>query len=160
MLASKVMPVTDIGSAGLFDAAKREQRLTALREEVYSRLRANLTDKHAGQVPLQFLKLNPEIKTALLVDKSQNRIYVYQRSAPDQPPHLLRDFYVSTGKRNGNKEAAGDNPHERAGRRCRRERERQRRLGLHVQQQPLLRDCLVGVGEQHVHERSRKLQRA
>ena len=102
------MPVTDIGSAGLFDAAKREQRLTALREEVYSRLRANLTDKHAGQVPLQFLKLNPEIKTALLVDKSQNRIYVYQRSAPDQPPHLLRDFYVSTGKRNGNKEAAGD----------------------------------------------------
>jgi murein L,D-transpeptidase YafK len=108
MLASKVMPVTDIGSPGLFDASKREQRLTALREEVYSRLRANLTDKHAGRVPLQFLKLNPAIKTALLVDKSQNRIYVYQRSAPDQPPHLLRDFYVSTGKRNGNKEAAGD----------------------------------------------------
>jgi len=108
MLASKVMPVTDIGSPGLFDASKREQRLTALREEVYSRLRANLVNRHAGQIPLQFLKLNASIKTALLVDKSQNRLYVFQRSAPDQPPRLLRDFYVSTGKRNGNKETAGD----------------------------------------------------
>jgi murein L,D-transpeptidase YafK len=108
MLASKVMPVTDIGSPGLFDASKREQQLTALREEVYSRLRANISNVHAGQIPLQFLKLNSLIKTALLVDKSQNRIYVFERSAPDQPPHLLRDFYVSTGKRTGNKESAGD----------------------------------------------------
>lgn len=108
MLASKVRPVTDIGSPGLFDASKREERLTALREEVYSRLRANLDNRQNGRIPLQFLKLNPNIKTALLVDKSQNRIYVFERSAPDEPPHLLRDFYVSTGKRTGNKEAAGD----------------------------------------------------
>ena len=108
MLAAKVMPVTDIGSPGLFDAAKREEQLTALREEIYSRLRANLDNEQSDRIPLQFIKLNPSIKTALLVDKSRNRIYVFERSAPDEPPHLLRDFYVSTGKRTGNKETAGD----------------------------------------------------
>jgi murein L,D-transpeptidase YafK len=108
MLAAKVMPVTDIGNPGLFDTEKREEQLLAMREEVYSRLRANLDTQQSGLIPLQFIKLNPSIKTALLVDKSKNRIYVFARSAPDQPPHLLHDFYVSTGKRTGNKESAGD----------------------------------------------------
>ena len=108
MLSAKVMPVTDIGNPGLFDASKREPQLTALREEIYSRLRANLADQENDRIPMQFLKLNSQVKTALLVDKSKNRLYVFERSTPDQPPHLLRDFYVSTGKRNGNKETAGD----------------------------------------------------
>lgn len=109
MLASKVMPVTDIGNPGLFDARKREHQLDGLREEIYRRMEANLDDESDhGLIPLQFLKLNPLSKTALLVDKSQNRIYLFQRSGPGQPPHLLHDYYVSTGKRNGNKETAGD----------------------------------------------------
>ena len=108
MLAAKVMPVTDIGNPGLFDTDKREEQLTALREEVFTRLRANLDTQQTGLIPLQFIKLNPSIKTALLVDKSRNRIYVFARTAPDEPPHLLADFYVSTGKRAGNKESAGD----------------------------------------------------
>lgn len=109
MLSSKVMPVTDIGNPGLFNPKRRKHELHALRQEMYRRMQANLDDESEhGQIPLQFLKLNPLSKTALLVDKSQNRLYLFERSAAGQPPHLVHDYYVSTGKRHGNKEAAGD----------------------------------------------------
>ena len=108
MLAAKVMPVTDIGTPGLFDSSKGEEQLVSLREEVVTRLRANLDNAQNRRVPLQFLMLNAGIKTALLVDKSQNRLYVFERTSADEPPRLQRDFYVSTGKRSGNKVTQGD----------------------------------------------------
>jgi len=108
MLAAKVMPVTDIGTAGLFDGSKQGEQLIALRDEAYSRLRANLDASQHQRVPLQFLALNAATKTALLVDKSMNRLYVFERVNADEPPKLQRDFYISTGKRSGNKVTQGD----------------------------------------------------
>lgn len=108
MLAAKVMPVTDIGTPGLFDENKQAEQLLALRDEAYSRVRANLEDAQNRQIPLQFLTLNAETRTALLVDKSKNRLYVFERTGADEPPRLQRDFYISTGKRTGNKVTQGD----------------------------------------------------
>lgn len=108
MLAAKVRPVTDIGTSGLFDNNTQTEQLSALRDEVYSRVRANLDDTQKQRVPLQFLLLSKVTKTALLVDKTKNRLYVFERTSADAPPQLQRDFYISTGKRSGNKENQGD----------------------------------------------------
>jgi murein L,D-transpeptidase YafK len=59
-------------------------------------------------VPLQLLNLGQKTKTALVVDKSRHRIYVFERENVNAPAKLLRDFYVSTGRKQGNKEVEGD----------------------------------------------------
>lgn len=108
MLSSQFTSISDIGQPGFqLDASKHEQ-LDALRQEVLMRWQANLHPVEASQVPMQLLNLNDKTQTALVVDKSHHRLYVYQRQGADQPPRLIRDFYISTGRKQGNKISEGD----------------------------------------------------
>lgn len=108
MLSSQFTSISDIGQPGLqLDESKHEQ-LDALRQEVLMRWQANLHPVEASRVPMQLLNLNDKTQTALVVDKSRHRIYVYQRQGADQPPRLIRDFYISTGRKQGNKISEGD----------------------------------------------------
>lgn len=83
-------------------------QLNALKQEAWARLQAHLQAVDPDKVPLPLLQLGPTIKRALLVDKSQHRLYLFERQQEDQPPQLIRDFYTSTGKLEGNKQKAGD----------------------------------------------------
>ena len=100
--------VSDIGAAPLMPALKPQQKeLALLREEAEARLHAYLDSLPQGRLPRALLMMDEGINTALLVDKSSHRLYVYERDL-NGTPQLLRDFYVSTGKLKGNKRVSGD----------------------------------------------------
>jgi murein L,D-transpeptidase YafK len=112
-MASRFEATTDIGSNGLLSqdqesTEKLQEQLTALRQEVRLRILANIEPESSNKVPLQLLDLSKHVRTALVVDKSLHRIYVFQRDSVDSPARLVHDFYVSTGRKQGNKKAEGD----------------------------------------------------
>lgn len=108
MLSSHVTSISDIGQPGLALKDVKREQLDALRQEVLMRWQANITPVAATDVPIQLLNLNNKTQTALVVDKSRHRLYLYQRQDAEQPPRLIRDFYISTGKKEGNKINEGD----------------------------------------------------
>ena len=85
-----------------------QMQLNALKQEAWARLHAHLQAVDPNKVPLALLQLDRNTPRALLVDKSQHRLYVFERQDQDQPPQLVRDFYTSTGKLEGNKKKSGD----------------------------------------------------
>ncbi len=114
ILASRVMPLSDIGENRILTQLKPEQlaQLEALRLE--ARVRIDGTRSSEGEagyaqqrLPRQILKLGESVEYAVLVEKSTHRLYVYQRQA-NQPPKQVRNYYVSTGKKEGNKYVRGD----------------------------------------------------
>lgn len=110
MLMARVDAVDQIGRSALLAAInnKQKQQLEELRQEARVRLQAHIEKQNGSTIPRQVLLLGENIKNALVVDKKHNRLYVYERSIDGAPPKLVRDFYVSTGKLQGNKNIKGD----------------------------------------------------
>ena len=114
MLLARVAPLRAFGDNRLLKCLTPAQRarLDALRFEARMRvagLRASeaLQDPRQQRLPRQILKLGESVRHALLVEKSTHRLYIYRRR-DGQPPELVRDYYVSTGKKEGDKVARGD----------------------------------------------------
>ncbi len=114
ILLSRVVPLIDIGDNRFLNQLSAEQRkqLEALRFEAkvrlnggYSKTLAN--NKSRTKLPGQILKLGELVEYAVLVEKSTHRLYVYQRQN-NQPPRQIRNYYVSTGKKEGDKTVRGD----------------------------------------------------
>ena len=110
MLMARVDAVDQIGRSALLAAIdnKQKQQLEQLRHEASVRLQAHIEKQNGLKIPRQILLLGENIKNALVVDKKHNRLYVYERNSNNTPPKLVRDFYVSTGKLQGNKNIRGD----------------------------------------------------
>lgn len=77
------------------------RRLEALR-----RLGALLDRPAEGLVPREFAQLAPEVHTAVAVDASRSRLYIF-RNGPEGL-RLTRDFYASVGQAGVSKHAEGD----------------------------------------------------
>jgi murein L,D-transpeptidase YafK len=108
MLLAQTRVISDIGdNPPLADTASQHEELQLLRQEADARLNAYLDTLPQGRLPRALLSLDEGVKNALLVDKHTHRLYVYEREA-DGTPRLLQDFYVSTGKADGNKKLSGD----------------------------------------------------
>ncbi len=108
MLLAQTRMISDIGTnPPLIDTASQQEGLSLLRQEAEVRLNAYLETLPQGRLPRALLSLDEGVKSALLVDKRSHRLYVYEREA-DGTPRLVQDFYVSTGKANGNKKVSGD----------------------------------------------------
>ena len=102
-------PVTDFGASPLstsLDRTRRE-RLARLREEARLRLAGIGFDGWQERLPDAILALGESVDNALVVDKRLHRLYVYTRDAEGRL-HMRQDFYVSTGKLDGNKHRRGD----------------------------------------------------
>jgi murein L,D-transpeptidase YafK len=100
--------VNDIGQLTLFAQSKESRNeLARLREEAEVRLRGYLDSLPQGRLPSALLMMDNTLHTALVVDKHNHRLYVYERG-DDGLPRLMRDLYVSTGRANGNKNTEGD----------------------------------------------------
>lgn len=100
--------VSDIGQLTLFaDSEESRNELARLREEAEVRLRGYLDSLPQGRLPRSLLMMDESLHTALVVDKHNHRLYVYERG-DDGLPKLMRDLYVSTGRANGNKNIEGD----------------------------------------------------
>ena len=110
MLLSRFGKVSDIGVSPLLQnfGDKGHQKLQQLRAEAEARLKAMVEVELGNRVPMQLLGMGDSTHTAILVEKKYNRLYVYTRTAENAPPRLIRDYYVSTGKKRGNKITAGD----------------------------------------------------
>ncbi len=110
ILLSRVARVTGIGHNPLLHAMpdSRYVLVEDLREEARMRLQAYLSTQNSHKLPAQLLRMGESTETAVLVDKHTHRLYLYGNTGPDSPPELLYDFYVSTGRKKGNKIFKGD----------------------------------------------------
>ncbi|MDH5785690.1 MAG: tetratricopeptide repeat protein [Chromatiales bacterium] len=108
MLLAQTRVVSDIGQSALLQSDKKSKDdLGLLRQEAEARLASYLESLPQGRLPRALLSLDDDINHAVLVDKHSHRLYVYRRGS-DGTPELIRDYYVSTGKANGNKQVTGD----------------------------------------------------
>ena len=110
LLLAKVGEVTDVGKSPVLKAldTKLNEQISQLREEAQYRLQAHISRQHESRVPRQLLKLGQSVDKAILVEKATHRLYVYQRQSDLQPPVKVYDYYVSTGRKEGNKNIQGD----------------------------------------------------
>jgi murein L,D-transpeptidase YafK len=109
LLLAQTQTVTDIGATPLLAGLQAEEEaLAQLRAEAEVRLKSYLDTLPQDRLPRTLLTLGEEVQTAIVVDKESHRLYIYERQAPGEPPRLVRDYYVSTGRANGNKILRGD----------------------------------------------------
>jgi len=110
ILLARIQNINGIGTNSLLDTYSKAQqnKIKQFQNEAKFRLRSYV-EKIAGyRVPKQLLQLSPSIKTAIVIDKSNHRLYMYKRQYNNLPPKLINDFYISTGKKQGNKFKKGD----------------------------------------------------
>ncbi len=110
ILLSRVAQVSGIGHNPVLHALpdSRYVLVEDLREEARTRIRAYLHAQDKRKLPGQLLRMGESVETAVLVDKQTHRLYLYGNTGADSPPELLYDFYVSTGRKRGNKAVRGD----------------------------------------------------
>ena len=100
LLLARVRPIADLGNP----LGSGGDLLEDLRAEARARLRATVRDSNL--VPRYFLKTDPSQRTAILVDASHSRVFVFDTTAV--VPRLVRDYYTSIGKYGSQKEREGD----------------------------------------------------
>ena len=100
LLLARVRPIADLGNP----LGSGGELLEDLRAEARARLRATVPE--GNRVPRYFLKTDPSQRTAILVDASRARVFVYDTAGA--VPRLVRDYYSSIGKYGSQKEREGD----------------------------------------------------
>ena len=113
-LLSKFSDTNNLGQTTLLASMiprlenSKKQDLNLLREEAQLRVRALLNTKNKNTLPRQILALGASVKKALLVDKRANRLYVFSRQKSGELFEEVTDYYITSGKLNGDKFAKGD----------------------------------------------------
>ena len=102
LLLARAAPIEGLGNTG--HAAP--ERLEELRAEALARLRAGRDAPAAGAVPRHLLALAPGEASAIVVDASRSRVYVYENQRGE--PRLVADYYSTLGKRGIDKLREGD----------------------------------------------------
>lgn len=110
ILQSRFHVVDTLGSTPALSQTTKQQQeqIQRLRDEASARLRSYLATMDHTLVPAQLMLLGDSVKTAVLVDKDNHRLYIYENPGNGEAPRLLRDFYSSTGKLIGDKRVRGD----------------------------------------------------
>lgn len=114
MLLSKYGNTNNLGQTNLLASLipqlsnDKKQYLKFLREEAQLRVRALLNSNKEQLWPRQILALGKSVEKALLIDKKANRMYVYSRKASGELFEEMNDYYITTGKLNGDKKSKGD----------------------------------------------------
>jgi murein L,D-transpeptidase YafK len=82
------------------------ERLNDLRAEAMARLHAYRERPSQDQVPRYLMQMRPDQRYAIVVDNKRSRLYLYQNE--NGRPRFVADYYISTGKRGGEKTREGD----------------------------------------------------
>ncbi len=105
---ARLKSVSVVGASAQLMKLSDDRELQYLRKESDARLNAFVDTLPQGRLPRSLIHLAPSIGSAILVDKSSHRLYLYRWDEHRTRPHLVRNFYVSTGKLEGNKQIRGD----------------------------------------------------
>lgn len=111
LLLAQFRPLGDIGQNGVvaaFGGGETAEQLQRLREEARARLQGYLALLDGQKVPSVLISLADEVTSAVVVDKSRNRLYLFENLGSDRPPRLVVDYYSVFGKLPGNKQERGD----------------------------------------------------
>lgn len=81
-------------------------RLDDLRAEALVRLHAYRDRPSPDQVPRYLMQMRADQRYAIVVDNKRSRLYLYQNE--NGRPRFVADYYISTGKRGGEKTREGD----------------------------------------------------
>lgn len=85
-----------------------DERIEQLRKEAKARLQGYLTLIDQTRIPRALISLSDSVANVLVVDKSKNRLYIYENAGTGIPPRLVDDYYIVLGKKTGNKIEKGD----------------------------------------------------
>lgn len=102
LLTARLQPLTSFGNSKVATPA-----LTDLRDEARARLSSYTDRPSVGMVPHQLLQLDASIPTAVVVDTSKSRLYVFKNQ--NGTLHNVADYYITIGKNGVEKAREGDN---------------------------------------------------
>jgi len=105
---ARLKPISRVGASSQLMQLSDEKGLQHLRNEADARLNAFIETLPGGRLPRALIHMDSSVGSAILVDKSAHRLYLYRWNEHSSRPHLVRNFYVSTGKLEGNKQIRGD----------------------------------------------------
>lgn len=105
---SRLKPISMVGASEQLIKLSDDKRLKLLRKEADARLNAFIDTLPRGRLPRSLIHLDPSLGSAILVDKTSHRLYLYRWDERRARPYLVRNFYVSTGQLEGNKQISGD----------------------------------------------------
>jgi len=110
ILLAHAQIINGIGNNSLLNSYSKplQIKIDQFKSEAKFRLRSYIENITDFRIPKQLLQLSPSIKTAIVIDKSNHRLFLYKRQYNNLPPKLVDDFYISTGKSQGNKFKKGD----------------------------------------------------
>ncbi len=110
ILLAHAQVINGIGSNSYLDGLTKAQKskIKKFQDETKFRLHSYTKKQAANRIPKQLLQLSASTKNAIIIDKSNHRLYLYKRQYNNLPPKLVDDFYISTGKKRGNKFKKGD----------------------------------------------------
>ena len=106
LLAARTRPLQGLGDMAPDTARAGAAGLADLREETKQRV-GNAKDRPAeGMVPSQFLRMAPQTRSAIAIDASRSRLYLFENTPTGL--QLKSDYYVSVGKAGMSKTQEGD----------------------------------------------------
>ncbi|MEQ1667869.1 MAG: L,D-transpeptidase family protein, partial [Sulfuriferula sp.] len=100
-LISRAQPLTNFGNSKVATPA-----ITDLRDEARARLSSYTDRPSVGMVPQQLLQLDASVLTAVVVDTSKSRLYVFKNQHGEL--QNIADYYVTIGKNGVEKAREGD----------------------------------------------------
>ena len=101
LLLARAKPISNFGNAP--DA---EKRMEDFRDEARVRLLRVQDQQANSQIPKFLWQLDPEQKYAIVVDTSKSTLYLYENVNGE--PNYVANYYISSGKKVGEKSAEGD----------------------------------------------------
>lgn len=110
LLLARFDQVEKMGSSPIISDLETSgnERIEQLRKEAKARLEGYLPLIDKARIPRSLISISSSIPYVLVVDKSKNRLYVYENSGTALPPRLIDDYYIVLGKKEGNKIEKGD----------------------------------------------------
>lgn len=106
LLAARTRPLQALGDMAPDAARAGGSTLADLREETKQRI-GNIKERPPeGFVPSQFLKMSPQTRSAIAIDASRSRLYLFENTSTGL--QLKADYYVSVGKAGVSKTQEGD----------------------------------------------------
>jgi len=106
LLAARTRTLKSMGDIPASNSDQGSTTLADLKDESQRRVAAAKERPAEGTLPAQFLKIAPQTRTAIAIDASRSRLYLFTNDATGL--HLAADYYVSIGKAGTVKSQEGD----------------------------------------------------